>query len=117
MRHSFPGNAEFWLALAVAATLGMGLLNVAWGIHSANSALIMLIAFAGLQWLTKTGIKLPAGPLARLTPCTLEIYLIHGYLFIGHDWHTPFAYLSSMALIVVVAFVLNLLLTKLKRKT
>jgi hypothetical protein len=115
-RHPLPGGAKFWLALAVVAALSMGFLNIGPGIHSANPALIMLCALAAVLWLEKTGCTLPAGPLTCLTPCVLEIYLIHTYLFVGANWPRPLAYLASMATIVAVALALNFLITRLENR-
>ncbi|GHU38574.1 hypothetical protein AGMMS50256_37980 [Betaproteobacteria bacterium] len=112
--HPLPGSAKFWLALAIAAALAMGFLNVGPGIRAANPALIILCALAAVQWLEKTSLTLPAGPLASLTPCVLEIYLIHTYLFMGTNWPRPLAYLTSMAAIIAVALVLNFLITQLE---
>jgi hypothetical protein len=114
--HPLRGSAKFWLTLSVVSALTMGLLNLGPCIRVANPALIMLCALAAVQWLEKTNFPLPAGPLARLTPCVLEIYLSHTYLFMGADWPRPLAYLASMGAIVLVALTLNLLITKLENR-
>ena len=41
-RHTLPGDATVWFALAVAGTLAMGLINAGFGVQSANNALIEL---------------------------------------------------------------------------
>ena len=109
--HSIPGNAKFWATLAVAGTCCMGLLNVILKISAANVGLIVLISIATVLWLLKTEFKLPAGPLSLLTPCILEIYLIHGYLFVRAGWPSPIEYLVSMAIIVICSFALHSAIT------
>jgi hypothetical protein len=115
-RHPLRGGANRWLALAIAGVLLMLCLNLGPGIRAANSALILLISLATVQWLEKTPIALPLGPLARLAPCVLEIYLIHTYLFVGAGWPRALAWLASMALIVAVALALNALISALENR-
>jgi hypothetical protein len=115
-RHPLSGTARTWLILAVTGAFCLGLLNAGLGIRAANNALIVFIALAAVQWLEKTDTALFAGPLARLAPCVLEIYLIHTYFFVGAHWPRPIAYLASMAIITVVALALNFAATRLETR-
>lgn len=97
------------LAVAGAALLGLGLTNALFGFRSLNGTFLTLLALSGSLLLTvvdATRVKalLVIGHLEKIL---LEIYLIHGYLFVHPTGHSGTDFVISLALIIAVATVLN----------
>ncbi|MDP3439745.1 MAG: hypothetical protein Q8R95_09100, partial [Azonexus sp.] len=104
------------IALGALAITLMLALNAA-GIKQLNLLAIIATAIASVAFLLSVPLKPPINRLALLSGSILEIYFIHGYLFIRpQGWPSWLGYLMSMAIILLAAITLNLLAQKIPRQ-
>lgn len=100
-------------AIAVLATLAANTM----GIKQFNALFIVIISIASVAFLLSVPIHFPASRVAILSGSILEIYLIHGYLFLHPaGWAGWLGYLASMLVILVAAVVLSLLAQRLSQQ-
>jgi peptidoglycan/LPS O-acetylase OafA/YrhL len=94
------------LILAIIATLAMLVLNV-YGVKQLNYYLLVLVSILVVGFLLSFNSSFlnDRKPLA-LAACVFEVYLIHTYLFIRVD-QVAVGYVLSMVIVLVVAYVLN----------
>jgi peptidoglycan/LPS O-acetylase OafA/YrhL len=97
------------LAVAGTALAGLVLANGAFGLRSLNGTFLVLLALAGSLLLTvvdasRVKALLVVGHLEKIL---LEIYLIHGYLFVHPTGHSATDFAISVALIIAAATALN----------
>jgi hypothetical protein len=116
-RHPIGGSARIWLAIGMVCTLAMLGLNFA-GIKLFNNYLIVSAAIAMVLWLERARLhrRLLAW-LLWLSPCVLEIYLIHTYLFVDWGLALPFRFVVSMILTIACAQMLAHLIDWVKRRS
>jgi peptidoglycan/LPS O-acetylase OafA/YrhL len=100
-------------ALAVLAMLAAN----AMGIKQFNVLFIVIISIASVAFLLSVPIRFPASRVSILSGSILEIYLIHGYLFLHPGgWPSWLGYLVSMLVILIVAVGLSLIAQRLSRQ-
>lgn len=103
------------IALGTIAVLALLLANVL-SIKQFNVLFIVIISIATVAFLLSRPISFPASRMSVLSGSILEIYLIHGYLFIHPaGWPRWLGYLASILLIVVIAVVLSLIAQRLSQ--
>lgn len=89
--------------------------NLVFGYKSVNGVLVGVACIATNLWLMQA--QLPKWKilqaLARLETCLLEIFIIHTYLFIHPTGIGPLDFAMTMSLVIVVAWILNILGSKL----
>ena len=95
-------------AVLVGTPLLFVLTNGVLKLNVLNIPLLGLFALALSLRLTMPGKPLNMlRPLIALEACLLEIYLIHGYLFVNMTGHTVVDFAISLVLIVIAAMLLN----------
>jgi hypothetical protein len=103
-----PARVSLGLTIASLALL-LGL-NIAYGYKAANGALVGLACITTNLWLMRA--RLPQWgilrALAKLENCLLEIFIIHTYLFIHPTGINPLDFVITMSLIIVTAWILNI---------
>ena len=95
-------------AALIALPLSIVVMNVFAGFRALNGILLFAFSLAVSLRLTHQGLRL--GSLRFLVPleaCLLEIYLIHGYLFVHPAGNPLIDFLISVVVIVAAALVLN----------
>ncbi len=103
------------IALGSVTVLAMLAAN-AMGIKQFNVLFIVIISIASVAFLLSVPISFPANRLSILSGSILEIYLIHGYLFIHPaGWPDWLGYLTSMLVILTTAVLLSLLAQRLSQ--
>lgn len=110
------GSARFWFALAIAASCGMFVAN-SLGIKALNVFFLVGAAMATVSWLMVA--QLPRrylSLLSLLTPCLLEIYLIHTYLFVRGGLPVVARYIASVLLTLVLALLISRVTSWFERK-
>lgn len=101
------------IALGTIAVLAMLAANVM-GIKQFNVLFIVIISIACVAFLLSVPISFPANSVSILSGSILEIYLIHGYLFLHPaGWPGWLGYLASMLVILIAAVLLSLLAQRL----
>lgn len=112
-RIDWQPKLQYSIATAIIAILTLLALNAS-GIKQFNVLAIVIIAIASVAVLLTLPFKLPVNRLAMLSGSILEIYLIHGYLFIHPSgWPAWVGYLASMLIILPVSVALNLIAQRL----
>lgn len=115
-RLDWQPKASLSIALGTLALIGMLALNAV-GNKQFNVLAIVVIAIASVALLLSLRTNLQIKRLALLSSSILEIYFIHGYLFIRPiGWPPWLGYLVSMIIILLVAITLNLLAQKLAQQ-
>jgi hypothetical protein len=106
-RNRIIPSPSFSVALAIAATAIMVLMNYGFIGKQYNYYFLLFISVATVLWLTK--VKLPQKfgyPFHSLSRFVLEIYFIHTYLFIRPTGFTVFDFAISMICIITIALML-----------
>lgn len=104
------------IALGAIAVLAMLAAN-AMGIKQFNVLLIVITSIASVAFLLCVPISFPANRVSILGGSILEIYLIHGYLFIRPaGWPSWLGYLASMLVILIAAVLLSQLAQRLSQR-
>lgn len=104
------------IVLGTTAVLAMLAAN-AIGIKQFNVLFIVIISIASVAFLLSVPISFPANRMSILSGSILEIYLIHGYLFLHPaGWPGWLGYLASMLVILIAAVLLSLLAQRLSRQ-
>lgn len=97
------------ILLGVASLIIMLALNAA-GFRQFNVLTIVFIAIASVAFLLSFPLNPPVDRFNLLCGSILEIYLIHGYLFVRpSEWPVWLSYLVSMSIVLLVSVALNLL--------
>jgi len=107
--------ARVSLALTLAALALLLASNMVLGYKAANGALVGLACITANLWLMRARLpqwKVLRG-LARLENCLLEIFIIHSYLFIHPTGIGALDFVITMTLIIVTAWILNIVGDKL----
>ena len=107
--------ARVSLALTLAALVLLLASNIVLGYKTANGALVGLACITANLWLMRARLpqwKVLRG-LARLENCLLEIFIIHSYLFIHPTGIGALDFVITMTLIIVTAWILNIVGDKL----
>jgi surface polysaccharide O-acyltransferase-like enzyme len=116
-RHPVSGSAIVWLGFGLFFMLSLVLAHAA----ELNGLNIFFIAGSSISlvlWLER--VELPQRFLSWLlwlSPCVLEIYLIHTYLFVKWDLPLPVRFLTSLVGIITCAKVLAWAAGQLQRDT
>lgn len=114
-RYSVGGTDWTWLVVGVAIAAVLFGLNAA-GLKALNIPLLAGVAIAFVHWLEKVSLpKKYLSWLQWLSPCVLEIYLIHTYLFVDQGWSLPVRFIVSILLIIISAQLLAQLTNRLER--
>lgn len=114
--HSPPGSARFWLVMALSCAAILVLTNGA-GFKRLNILLLIAISISVVLWLERTRLNRPLLSWSRvLSPCALEIYLIHKYLFVDFGLSLPVRYIVSMIGIVGCAYLLAAITGQFERR-
>lgn len=104
------------IVLGTTALLAMLAAN-AMGFKQFNVLFIVIISIASVAFLLSVPISFPANRVSILSGSILEIYLIHGYLFLHPaGWPGWLGYLTSMLVILISAVLLSLLAQRLSRQ-
>ena len=96
-----------------AAMLAM---NLAMGVKTLNFCFIVAMSVCAVLWLKDA--RLPAWPLRPfgvVSGVILEVYLIHSYLYVRPTGYAFVDYLLSLALVLVVARLLNRVASMIRR--
>jgi hypothetical protein len=111
-----PAWASLAVTLVALALLLMN--NLVLGYRSANGVLVGVACIAANLWLMRA--RLPQWgvfrALAKLENCLLEIFIIHTYLFVHPTGIGALDFTITMTLVIVAAWVLNILGSKLVRR-
>ncbi|MDD2743882.1 MAG: acyltransferase family protein [Rhodocyclaceae bacterium] len=94
------------IVLGTTAVLAMLAAN-AMGIKQFNVLFIVIISIASVAFLLSVPISFPANRMSILSGSILEIYLIHGYMFIKTLNHPIMGYITSMLIIILTSLLLN----------
>lgn len=114
-RYPVSGSARIWLAVGIVFTGVLLGFNVA-GFKTFNIPLLVGAAIALVHWLEKASLsRRYCSWLQWMSPCVLEIYLIHTYLFVDRGWPLPVRFIVSITLIIVSAQLLVLLTNRFER--
>ncbi len=107
--------ARVSLGLTIVALVVLLASNLVFGFKVANGALVGLACITTNLWLMRA--RLPQWgilrALAKLENCLLEIFLIHTYLFVHPTGINALDFVITMTLIIVTAWILNILGNKL----
>lgn len=99
-------------AIALLAMLATNSMNI----KQFNVLFIIILSITSVAFLLSVPISFPANRGSILSASILEIYLIHGYLFIRPaGWPSWLGYLASMLIILLAAVMLNLLAQRLSQ--
>lgn len=105
-RYPIGGSAQRWFAVGAGSTIAMLIANIL-GLKMLNVYLLLAMSMAAVLWIERATIpKKYYSRVLWLTPCVLEVYLIHTYLFIKNDLPIQVRFLLSMILIVGAALIL-----------
>lgn len=86
------------------------------GFRQFNMLAIVVFSIATVAFLLSVPLTMAVSRMSVLTACVLEIYLIHGYLFIRPPaWSPWMSYLISMVMVFIVSIGLNFLAQRLSR--
>lgn len=109
-------NSRKSIALGIAAILAAIILN-ALGIKQFNVVAIVAISIASVAFLLSFPLNAPVSRFAMLSGSILEIYLIHGYLFV-HPQAQPawIGYLISMTIVLIASTSLSFMAQKLSQR-
>lgn len=114
-RHPLPGSRYMWLGMAVVFfVLLAGVSKL--GAKGLNVSVLVGFAMALVTWLERT--RLPQSWLAwllTLSPCTLEIYVVHKHLFMDFGWPLAFRFLVSIIAVLTCGFLLAAIARYLER--
>lgn len=109
--HSVKLKAIYPFIVLVTGCVLLLALNTVFSYNALNTVLIFSTSISAAIWLTNELPKVVFSfGVQKLEKCLLEIYLIHGYLFVHFTGNSIADFLISFLLIVFVAIVLNLII-------
>lgn len=105
-------------AMAIGATTLITLLGLnAIGLKQFNMLAIIIISIASVACLLRFPLNLPVSRFALVSSSILEIYLIHGYLFVRPSaWPDWAGYLASMIIILIASVTLHYMAQLISRR-
>ena len=114
-RYPIGGRSNVWLAIGASCALTMLALNFN-GIKLFNIYLIVGASIAMALWLERVRLQKPyLSWILWLSPCVLEIYLIHTYLFVDWGLTLPVRFMISMVLIIASAQLLSRFVSRIEQ--
>lgn len=116
-RYPVGGAARVWLVIGVGSVFGMLSANL-FGVKYLNTLLLVSMSAAAVLWIERARLSRAFLTwLLFLSPATLEIYLVHTYLFVDMNLAAPLRFLLSISLILGISVALSRLTSLIQKTT